>query len=62
MKKQYTHIRKPGWVGIIYERPWGLPDHLDIMWVSSPNDVHKHRRTAGYPDRYPIRDLREVSA
>ena len=55
-KPLYHHIRKPGWVGEFYARPWGL-EHLmvDLIWIASPNGEHLERRRK--PERYPLRDL-----
>ena len=52
------HQRKPGWEGEIYESPWNLPDHLDVIWRRSPLDEEGKRFPLPVdPIRYPIKDL-----
>jgi hypothetical protein len=56
--KVVQHKRKPGWKGSIYDRPWGLPDHLDILWGESPFDEDGQRLPLPSEHvRYPINDL-----
>lgn len=52
-KGNITHIRKPGWVGVIWEKPWGGEKILDVQWVEAPEG----KTVPLFPSRYPIADL-----
>jgi len=55
-KPCYRHIRKPDWVGELYDHPWGMEGvMLDLIWIASPNGEHLERKRK--PERYPVRDL-----
>lgn len=49
-----THIRKPGWFGVIYERPWNSTDMIDVQWIQAPEG----KDLPLSPSRYPIADIR----
>ena len=50
-----AHCRKPGWVGGVYEHPFGLKGVCcDVVWLFAPDRVMP---LAVYPSRYDCRDL-----
>lgn len=59
-KRIVAHKSKPGWVGYVYETPWGMDGICeDVMWVQSPADptTEKPYPLPIYPQRYSTQDL-----
>lgn len=60
-KTPVTHPYRPGWVGYVYEVPWGISTMADVLWVwaSHPEDG-TIPTLPSYPVRYSKQSLRRI--
>lgn len=47
------HARLRGWVGVVHEIPWGLPNMRDVIWTKADPSTE----LSDVPIRYPVKDL-----